>query len=196
MKHISNVQSGGGVPLYQLKITLKWFKPPIWRRVMVRADMPLDRLHWLIQMVMGWTNSHLHQFAAGRTFYGQPDPESADMGYETLNEKRHTVADLAPAVKKKFIYEYDFGDGWEHEVKLEKILPADAAFKHPVCLGGERACPPEDCGGMGGYCNLLEILADPKHPEHEDMKEWIGGEWDAESFDLDEVNAALQRLKA
>jgi len=195
MKHIPKVQSGGGVPLYQLKITLKWSKPPIWRRVVARADMPLDRLHWLIQIVFDWTNSHLHQFIAGRAFYGQPDPD-ADMGYETLNEKRYTVADLAPAAKKKFIYEYDFGDGWQHEVLVEKILPADASFKHPVCLGGERACPPEDCGGLGGYYNLLEILANRKHPEHEDMKEWIGGEWDAERFDLDEVNAALKRLKA
>lgn len=105
MNFISEDQSGGGVPLYQLKITLKWSKPPIWRRVIVRADMTLDRLHNVIQIVMGWTNSHLHQFIVGRTFYGKPDPELADMGSETLNEKRHTVADLAPAPKKKFIYE-------------------------------------------------------------------------------------------
>lgn len=196
VKNISKIQSGGGVPLYQLKITLKWSKPPIWRRVVARADMPLDRLHWLMQMVMGWTDSHLHQFVVGRTCYGQPDGEFAGMASETLNEKRFTVADLAPAAKSKFIYEYDFGDGWQHEVKVEKILPADATFKHPLCLGGEKACPPEDCGGMGGYYNLLEALADPKHPEHEDMKEWIGGELDAESFDLNKVNAALKRLKA
>lgn len=196
MNYISEVQSGGGVPLYQLKITLKWSKPPIWRRVVVRADMPLHRLHGLIQIVMGWTNSHLHQFNVGRTFYGKPDPEFADMGSETLNEKRYTVADLAPVAKKKFIYEYDFGDGWQHEVKVEKVLPLDAAFKHPVCLAGANACPPEDCGGIGGYYNLLEILADPKHPEHADMKEWIGGELDAAEFDLNEVNAVLKRLKA
>ena len=158
--------------------------------------MPLNRLHDLIQIVMGWTNSHLHQFIVGRTFYGAPDPEFGDTGMEMLNEKRFTVADLAPAAKKKFIYEYDFGDGWQHEVLVEELLPADAAFKHPVCLAGENACPPEDCGGMGGYYDLLEILADPKHPEHEEMKEWIGGDWDAQRFNLNAVNATLKRLKA
>jgi len=197
---ISEVQPGGGVPLYQLKITLKWSKPPIWRRVVVRADTTLDRLHNVIQVVMGWTDSHLHQFIAGsgfaRTFYGRPDPESAGVGSETLNEKRYTVAELAPVAKRKLIYEYDFGDGWQHEVVAEKILPPDPAFKHPVCLAGANACPPEDCGGIGGYYNLLEILADPKHPEHEDMKEWLAGELDVAEFNLEGVNAVLKRLKA
>ncbi len=196
VNYISETQPGGGVPLYQLKITLKWSKPPIWRRVVVRADMPLDRLHGLIQITMGWTNSHLHQFIVGRTFYGKPDPECADMGSETLNEKRYTVADLAPAAKKKFIYEYDFGDGWQHEVVVEKVLPPDPAFKHPVCLAGANARPPEDCGGIGGYYNLLEIMADPKHPEHADMKDWVGGELNAARFDLNAVNAVLKRFKA
>lgn len=202
VNYISETQSGGldRSELYQLKITLKWSKPPIWRRVVVRADMPLDHLHGLIQIAMGWTDSHLHQFIAGsgfaRTFYGRPDPEFADMGSETLNEKRYTVADLALAAKKKFIYEYDFGDGWQHEVVVEKVLPPDPAFKHPVCLAGANACPPEDCGGIGGYYNLLEIMADPKHPEHADMKDWIGGELNAAQFDLNEVNAVLKRLKA
>jgi hypothetical protein len=190
----------GGVPLYQLKLTLKWSKPPIWRRVLVRGDMTLDRLHNVIQIAMGWTDSHLHQFMGGsgfaRTFYGRPDPEFADMGCEMLNEKRYTVGDLAPAAKRKFIYEYDFGDSWQHEVVAEKILPPDAAFKHPVCLAGANACPPEDCGGIGGYYNLLEILADPKHPEHTDMKEWIGGKFDATEFSRQGVNALLHRLKA
>ena len=188
------------MPLYQLKITLKWSKPPIWRRVVVRADMTLDRLHHVIQIAMGWTNSHLHQFIAGRgfavTYYGTPDPESAGMGSQTLNEKRYTVAQLAPAPKRKFIYEYDFGDGWQHEVVAEKILPSDPAFKHLICLGGANACPPEDCGGIGGYYNLLEILADPKHPEHTDMKEWVGGELNVAEFSSEGVNAVLKRLKA
>jgi hypothetical protein len=199
---ISNLESSSrsGVPLYQLKITLKWSKPPIWRRVIVRADMKLDHLHNVIQIVMGWTDSHLHQFIAGsgfaRTFYGRPDPEFADMGSAMLGEKRYTVADLAPAAKRKFTYEYDFGDGWLHDVVAEKILPPYPTFKHPVCLAGANACPPEDCGGMGGYYNLLEIMADPKHPEHTDMKEWIGGEFDATQFSLEGVNAILKRLKA
>ena len=117
--YISEVQPRGGVPLYQLKITLKRSQPPIWRRIVVRGNTTLDRLHHVIQIVMGWTDSHLHQFMVGsgfaRTFYGRPDPEFADMGCEMLNEKRYTVGDLAPAAKRKFIYEYDFGDGWQHE---------------------------------------------------------------------------------
>ncbi len=199
---ISNIEpdSRRGVPLYQLKITLKWSKPPIWRRVMVRGDMALDRLHDIIQIAMGWTDSHLHQFISGsgfaRTFYGRSNPELADMMGDTLNEKRYTVASLAPTAKQKFIYEYDFGDGWRHDVMAEKILPPDTAFKHPVCLSGANACPPEDCGGISGYYNLLEILGDTKHPEHENMKEWIGGELNAEKFSVEKVNQVFKRLKA
>ncbi len=97
--------------------------------------------------------------------------------------------------RRKFIYEYDFGDGWQHEVAAEKILPPDPAFKHPLCLAGANACPPEDCGGMGGYYDLLEILANPKYPEHADVKEWIGGGFDPNEFSLDGVNLVLKRLK-
>ena len=193
---ISLNETGGGIPLYQIKITLARSKPPIWRRVIVRADMPLNRFHDVIQRVMGWTNSHLHQFVLGRTFYGKPNPEFADMGSETLNEKRYTIADLAPGARKKFHYEYDFGDSWDHEVLVEKVLPPDPAFKHPVCVGGAEACPPDDCGGIYGYYEMLAALANPKHPEHADLKEWIGGEWDAEAFDLNATNAALKRIKA
>ena len=186
----------GGVPLYQLKITLKWSKPPIWRRVVVRADMTLDRLHQVMQLVMGWTNSHLHQFVAGRACYGVLDPEMGDVDDETLDEGDFVVADLASAAKTGFIYEYDFGDGWRHEVRVEKVLPPDAGFKHPICMGGANACPPEDCGGMQGYYGLLEALGNPKHPEHEDLTEWIGGPFDAGEFDLAGTNRRLRSLSA
>jgi hypothetical protein len=181
--------------LYQLKITLKWSKPAIWRRVVVRADLPLDRLHALIQLVMPWTNSHMHQFFAGETYYGAPTPE-ADTGMEMLDEEEYTLAELAPAAKTKFIYEYDFGDSWEHEVTVEKVLPPDKGFKHPVCLAGANACPPDDCGGLGGYYDLLKILGNPKHREHDEMEDWIGGKWDAKQFDLEETNRQLKRFKA
>ena len=158
--------------------------------------MTLDRLHGVLQLVMPWMNCHMHQFIAGRTYYGKPDPAMGGFGRETLNEKKYSIADIAPAAKKKFIYEYDFGDGWEHEVVVEKVLPPDVAFKRPVCLAGENASPPDDCGGIPGYYDLLATLADPKHPDHEHMKEWIGGEWDAAHFDLDGTNADLKRFKA
>ena len=188
--------TGGGTPLYQLKITLRDCKPPIWRRIVVRADMKLDRLHRVIQTAMGWSDCHLHQFVVGRVFYGVPDRERDDFGTETLNEKRYTVADLAPGAKQKLIYEYDFGDSWEHEVLVEQVLPPDADFKHPVCLAGANASPPEDCGGIPGYYDLLAALADPKHEQHEEMKEWVGGAWDATRFSLEDANAGLKRIKA
>jgi len=152
-----NEQPVSGPPLYQIKITLAWSKPPIWRRVIVRSDMRLNRFHDVIQRAMGWTDSHLHQFVVDKTFYGKPNPEHS----ETLNERNYTIAQLAPAVRKKFIYEYDFGDGWNHELLVEKVLPADPAFKHPVCVGGALACPPEDCGGIYGYYEKLAALATP-----------------------------------
>ena len=193
---IGLVESTGSVSLYQLKITLMYSDPAIWRRVVVPANFKLDRLHQVIQRVMPWTDSHLHQFIVGRTCYGRPDPEFADKGSETLNEKHYTIADIAPGAKKKFIYEYDFGDGWEHEIVVEKVLPPDAGFKRVICLAGENACPPDDCGGIGGYYEMLKIIADPKHPDHEHMKEWLGGERDLARFDLDETNDALKRFKA
>jgi len=186
----------GGTPLNQLKITLCRSKPPIWRRIVVPADMTLDQLHLVIQNAMGWLDCHLHQFKAGGRYYGVPEPEFDDYGVEPLDEAEYTLADLAPKPKQKFIYEYDFGDSWEHVVLVEKVLPPDPAFKHPVCLAGANRCPPEDCGGIPGYYDLLAILADPNHEEHEQMKEWVGGEWDTSRFDLDEINAGLKRLKA
>ena len=199
MYYISEVPVAGGVPLYQLKITLRRSLPPIWRRVVVCADMRLNRLHTVIQIAMGWMNCHLHQFSAGSgfalTYYGTPDPSSLGVG-PTLNEKRYTIADLAPKAGRKIGYEYDFGDSWQHQVAVEKVLPPDASFAHPVCLAGANACPPEDCGGIGGYYNLLKILASPEHPEHEQMKEWAGEDIDPTAFNLDRVNARLKGLKA
>jgi hypothetical protein len=189
-------ETGGGTPRYRLKITLRDCQPPIWRRIVVRADMKLDRLHRVIQTAMGWSDCHLHQFVVGRVFYGQPDLEGDDFGTETLNEKRYTVTDLAPGAKKKFIYEYDFGDSWEHEVLVEEVLPPDPDFKHPVCLDGANACPPEDCGGSPGYAEFVDAIADPKHEQHEEMKEWVGGAWDATRFSLEHTNADLKRIKA
>jgi len=188
--------TGGGTPLYQLKITLRGSKPPIWRRVVVRSDMKLDRLHSVILVSMGWLGGHLHQFRVGRVYYGIPDPEFDDLGGQTLNEKKYAVADLAPAARKRFSYEYDMGDSWQHEVLLEKVLPPDPDLKHPICLGGANACPPEDCGGVYGYARFLEAMADPKHPEHEQMEEWIGGGWDATRFNVEDANAGLKKIKA
>jgi hypothetical protein len=201
MSYISSVESrggAGGAPLYQLKISLKYSKPLIWRRVIAPSDLALESLHAIIQVAMPWTNSHLHQFILGRTFYIL-DRESMEMpfgaGPEMLNEEDYTIKDLAPAAKKKFLYEYDFGDSWMHEILVEKVLPPDPKLKHIVCLAGAMACPPDDCGSLPGYYNLLEALANPKHQEHEELSEWIGVKWNPDYFPLDEINKALKKFK-
>jgi hypothetical protein len=181
--------------IYQLKITLKHSKPPIWRRVQVPSDINLEKLHWVIQEAMGWTNSHLHQFVHRGTYYGVPDPDDF-MGFsETKNEKTTKLNHLVSRPKAKFMYEYDFGDSWEHDVVLEKILSPEPGVQYPVCITGKRACPPEDCGGIWGYDNFLEAIQNPKHPEHEEMLEWIGESFDPEAFDLEAVNRALRRIR-
>lgn len=186
--------------VYQLKVTLKDVKPPIWRRIQVAADTPLDELHAILQAVMGWTDSHLHQFITGRrpdlTFYTSADVIEEDMGsMEQENECEYTLEHIAPEEKNKFVYEYDFGDCWEHEILVEKILPSDAKTHYPYCLTGKRACPPEDVGGVGGYMDFLEALKDPDDPDHEDMLEWVGDDFDSESFDAAEVNHILKKMR-
>lgn len=181
--------------IYQLKVTLCDIKPPIWRRFHVPSDMKLGKLHQVIQIVMGWTNSHMHQFKVGKTYYGTTYPDDFDGMPETRDENKTKIAELVSKPKAKFVYEYDFGDSWEHEVVLEKILSPESGVHYPTCLEGTRACPPEDCGGVWGYANLLEVIEDEDHPEHEDILEWLGEEFDSEAFEVEAVNKALKRIK-
>jgi hypothetical protein len=178
-------------PVYQLKVTLQHSKPPIWRRLQVRASMTLPRLHDTIQVAMGWTDSHLHQFSIGGVEYGQPDP---DYGDDMRSEQRIKLGQVITTEKERFVYEYDFGDSWTHLILLEKILPPDPAVHYPRCLAGKRACPPEDVGGVWGYAEFLEAIGKSDHPEHDAMLEWSGGAFDPEAFSLDEVNEALAGL--
>jgi len=178
------IRSTGG-PVYRLKVTLRGSRPPIWRRFLVPADIPLKRLHDCLQAVMGWTDSHLHQFAVRGVFYGISDRES---GVRRVSENRTTVAQLLRRPKDRITYEYDFGDGWEHDVILEAILPPERDGLYPVVEAGKRACPPEDVGGVHGYHDFLEALGDPGHPEHGDLLEWVGGSFDQDSFSVGEAN--------
>jgi Plasmid pRiA4b ORF-3-like protein len=178
--------------VYQIKVTLKGIKPPVWRRIQVGSETTLAQLHRMLQRVMGWEGYHLYRFAVGGLEYGDPRMLEEMEGEDA---RRVTLATLVRGEKDKFLYEYDFGDSWEHELLVEKILPLEKGKCYPVCLTGKRACPPEDCGGVWGYAGFLEAIQDPKHPEHDEMFEWVGGEFDPEAFDLDEVNTALQRLK-
>lgn len=185
---------GSAAPIYQLKVTLRGIRPPIWRRFQVRGDVTLARLHHVLQVAMGWTDSHLHQFRVGREVYGVPDPEDFDWGPPVRDERRVKLSSVLRAEKARMVYQYDFGDDWEHDVRVEKILPPDPAAEAAVCVAGRRACPPEDCGGVWGYENLLGALADPNDPERAEMLEWLGGSWDAEEFDPVTVNELLSDL--
>jgi hypothetical protein len=178
--------------IYQLKITLQDSRPPIWRRLQVRGDITLAKLHRLIQEAMGWYDSHLHQFIVGETYYGVPDPDDLP---EIKDERRVRLDQVVSSPKQGFIYEYDFGDGWEHVIIIEKILNPESGVHYPLCLDGARACPPEDCGGIGGYTRFLKAIHDPKHKEHKEMVEWIGVEFDPEEFDVDLVNQQLKTIR-
>ncbi len=186
--------------LCQIKVTLKWSKPPIWRRILVPGNLSLEGLHFVIQTAMGWTNSHLHDFVTGpqpgATIYGMLDPEDTWSTRNILDERRYKVTDLLERDQARALYEYDFGDGWLHELLREKTLPPDPGFRYPVCLAGRGDCPPEDCGGIYGYYRLLEILADPKHEEYRDMREWAGGWLQHGRFDRRETNEILRSLRA
>ena len=177
--------------VYQIKVTLKGSKPPIWRRMQITSDTTLVQFHRILQCVMGWEGSHLYQFVIGGIAHGDPGMVGE---WDAEDARTGTLAALVRGEKSKLLYEYDFGDSWEHELLVEKILPLDEGKRYPVCLTGKRACPPEDCGGVWGYASFLEAIHDPEHPEHEEMLEWIGGEFDPEVFALDEVNMELQRL--
>jgi hypothetical protein len=179
--------------IYQLKVTLRGIRPPIWRRVRVPGTVTLAQLHSVLQIALGWSNSHLHQFRVGRETFGMPDPDG--WGPSTTSERKVRLHELA-GLKSKLIYDYDFGDGWEHDVLVERVDAADGSLPLPICLDGRRSRPPEDCGGPYGYANLVEALADPKHPEHQEMREWVGPYWRAEHFDIDFVNKELRTLGA
>lgn len=173
---------------YLLSITLIDIEPHIWRRFVVPATITLDRLHDVIQIVMGWTDSHLHQFIIGQKKYTE-DPESKEDGLEC---GKYRLGDLIKKKGRGFEYLYDFGDGWQHDLILEDNRYDDVDLDFDiVCLGGERACPPEDVGGVMGYNRFCKVLNNPDHEDYESTREWIGGNYDSEKFDSDEVNWEL-----
>jgi len=178
--------------IYQLKVTLHGSPPPIWRRVLVPGKFSLHEVHQVIQLVMGWTDSHLHQFIIDGQYYSIPSPEDFE---SVRDERRHSLSQIVTREKSKFFYEYDFGDSWEHEIVVEKILSPESGVKYPACIKGKRACPPEDVGGLWGYETFLEAIGDPHHEEHDSYLEWVGGDFDPEACDLVEINQALARVK-
>lgn len=175
--------------VHQLKITLRSVRPPVWRRIQVRSDMTLGELARVLEAAIGWMGGHLHVFDVEGTWYGSADP---DWGSDDLDENEYRLIEVLDTVGGKLRWDYDFGDGWEHDVVVEKITDADPGVEYPLCLAGRRACPPDDCGGPPGYAELLVALADPQHPDHEELLERAPPDFDPASFDIDDANLALR----
>ncbi len=177
--------------VYQFKITLIRIKPPIWRRIQVPEIYTFWDLHVAIQDSMGWTDTHLHHFwiknpATGiREEVGIPDEDLIDMAI--LPGWKRKIANYFSSQNDKAEYIYDYGDDWRHSIKLEKILERSEGIDYPICTRGARACPPEDCGGIWGYQNFLEAIMDSGNPQHEELLDWVGGDFNSEFFDVKDV---------
>lgn len=169
-----------------MKVTLRHIRPPIWRRILVRSDALLGDLHWCIQRAMGWEGSHLHCFDVGGFEYSDATMEAEGLEHEDTV----SLDQVAPA-GTRFRYEYDFGDSWEHDVVVEKVLPAEDGAVYPRCVAGRRACPPEDCGGPWGYGELLAAIAGNAGPGAEETFGWLIGAFDPEAFDMAALNRRL-----
>jgi len=178
--------------VYELKVSLRGSRPLIWRQFQVLNDVTLSRLHSILQIVMGWTDSHLHQFLAGQIYYREPDPE---YGEDHKDDRRTRLSRVLRRPKDAMVYEYDFGDGWEHIVVLARIVEPVPGTQYPVILAAEGACPPEDVGGIGGYNQFLQTMANPCHPEHREMMAWWGGPFDRNLYDIGARNEALMRRR-
>jgi len=176
-----------------LRITLDDIEPRVERRFIVPANIRLDRLHLVIQAVMGWSNSHLYEIRIGDTGWGEPDPDGFYQGPLDAKTGRLDAA-LADARRKTFHYIYDFGDNWSHTVKLEKLAPTVEGAPTILLLEAVGRCPPEDCGGAPGYENMLEILSEPDHEEYEDTLRWCAGPFDRGHADLPALEGAVDRL--
>jgi len=180
---------------YQIKINLRGSKPSIWRRFIVPGSIRLDDLHHVVQDVMGWYDCHLHCFVIDGEEYVPTGGEFADLDMDGLAESKFRLCDLITEPKKRFSYSYDFGDGWDHSLTVEKIIPDDQNPRTMVCLAGKGRCPMEDCGGLWGWYHLLEVLNDPGHEEHASMKEWAGGSIDPDDFDPAAVTKSLGSMR-
>ena len=179
--------------IYQLRIQLQDVEPAVWRSVRVPADINLVKLHKVLQAVMGWSDSHLHEFRIGAMRYGTPDPDFQDED-TVISEKLAVLSEVLKPSISLFSYLYDFGDGWEHDVLIEKAVAVGVDERPLLCLAGANACPPDDVGGPHGYADFLKAIANPKHKEHRHYLQWCGGAFDPKGFDLQSVNRSLARF--
>lgn len=178
---------------YQLHVQLQDVEPAVWRSVRVPSDINLVKLHKVLQAVMGWSDSHLHEFRIGAMRYGTPDPDFQDE-HTVISEKLAVLSEVLKPPISPFSYLYDFGDGWEHDVLIEKAVAVGDDERPLLCLAGANACPPEDVGGPHGYADFMKAIANPKHKEHRRYLRWCGGAFDPKGFDLQSVNRSLARF--
>ena len=169
----------GTKTVHRLKITLRGVKPPVWRRIEVGSGITLGELSPMLEGVMGWYGGHLHAFDVDGNDYSPPDP---DWDSDDLDENECRLGDVLPTVGAKMRWDYDFGDGWQHNVVVEAIRPAESGLTYPLCIAGKRACPPEDCGGSWGYAEILRALRDPNHPDREDFLAMVSPGFDPAKF--------------
>ncbi len=179
--------------IYQLRLTVREIEPEIWRRVSVRSDMTLARLHMVIQILMGWYDYHLYEFHIDGAAHGPPRDDDADYGYR--NPVRISLAKAFGKERELISYTYDFGDSWEIDIVREAVQPAEVQDAMAFCTGGARHGPMEDSGGPYGYQEMLQILRDKHHPEYRETRQWIGRRFKSEEFDLTSTNALLQELE-
>lgn len=180
--------------IFVLRVDLAHLKPAVWRRLEVPAHLTLTQLHRLIQIAFDWDDSHLHGFEIDGQRYGLPMPGPFGDDMDERDERKFRLAEVA-GVGSRFTYTYDFGDDWIHLIKVEKIAPPMSGIRYPRCTAGKNAAPPEDCGGPWGYAEMMHALADPKHPERDELLEWLEEDFDPAAFDRDELNAGLGMLK-
>ena len=177
----------------RLKITLDDVKPSVLRRVEVPFDIRLDRLHLVIQAAMGWTNSHLYEIRAGSVGWSEPDPDWGRDG--PLNARKALLNDVLEDIGTKTLrYLYDFGDGWEHTITVERLADPEPGVRYPRLIEVSNRCPPEDCGGPWGYAEFLEAIKDPKHERHAELTEWIGDDFDPDADETAWLTAQVEAL--
>lgn len=187
----SNSPQPPGQSVFHLRVQLQDTNPVVWRRLLVPGSVRMSKLADMLIFAMGWTNSHLHSFRVNDKLYGM---HAEDWPDEEIDENDFTVLQVLRE-QRRFFFDYDYGDGWEHEIVIEELTWSYFGLKFAVCLDGANACPPEDVGGPGGYMAFLEAIGDLEHEEHDSYLEWVGGPFDPAAFDLANTNALCQKVR-
>ncbi len=183
--------------IIQLKISLAHSKPLIWRQILIHKDITFFELHHILQIVMGWSNSHLYEFNLEGYRIGEVDEEEKNNRYsssEVFSSTTIKISELVTQPKDSINYLYDFGDDWKHQIKVEKFHGIDTVLNYPICINGQMNCPPEDCGGIDLFYHCIDVLKDKKHPDHQEVTRWFTKKYNPEQFDKEKINRKLKKL--